>query len=424
MSQNDPASPGNLVPAHRMQRMTGRDPHEGHRAATPLELLFDLTFVIAFGLSAAQLAHLLAAGHVGAGIAGFVFTTFGVCWAWINFSWFASAYDTDDWVYRITTMLQMVGVIVLALGIPPVYSSIEHGEHVDNRVLVAGYVIMRIAMVFQWLRAAHDDPARRRTCLTYATAITVAQIGWVAAIFIHTSVATTLAIYAVLMLVEFLGPWVAETRKGRTPWHAHHIAERYSLVVIIALGEGVVGTVASLSAVVDEQGWTMDAALVALAGTALTFGMWWVYFVLPAAPILHAHKELAFGFGYGHIVIFGAIVATGAGLHTAAYYIEHQSTLDSAQTILTVAVPVAVYILAIFVMYTYLVRTIDAFHLLLLAGSGGVLVAAVLLASVGVTMSVCLLVVTLAPIVVVVGYEFIGHRHAADAIGAALSQEL
>ena len=70
MSQNDPASPGNLVPAHRMQRMTGRDPHEGHRAATPLELLFDLTFVIAFGLSAAQLAHLLAAGHVGAGIAG------------------------------------------------------------------------------------------------------------------------------------------------------------------------------------------------------------------------------------------------------------------------------------------------------------------------------------------------------------------
>ncbi len=52
------------------------------------------------------------------GIVGFCFATFAVSWAWINFSWFASAYDTDDWVYRLTTMVQMVGVIVLALGLP------------------------------------------------------------------------------------------------------------------------------------------------------------------------------------------------------------------------------------------------------------------------------------------------------------------
>src|SRR5690349_23032670 len=155
--------------------MSGRDPHEAHRVATPLELLFDLTFVIAFGVAASELAHMLAENHLGAGLAGFAFATFAVSWAWINFSWFASAYDTDDWVYRLTTMLQMVGVVVLALGIPPVYSSIYEGEHVDNRVLVAGYVVMRVAMVLQWLRAARQDPTRRRACLTYATSITVAQ---------------------------------------------------------------------------------------------------------------------------------------------------------------------------------------------------------------------------------------------------------
>ncbi len=54
---------------------------------------------------------------------------------------------------------------------------------------------------------------------------------------------------------------------GGTPWHAHHIAERNGLLTIIALGEGVVGTVASLSAVVAEHGWTTDAVLVAVAGT-------------------------------------------------------------------------------------------------------------------------------------------------------------
>ncbi|TQL70843.1 low temperature requirement A protein (LtrA), partial [Nocardioides albertanoniae] len=98
--------------------MTGRDPQEEHRASTPLELLFDLTFVVAFGTSGNELAHQLAAGHVTAGIIAFCFATFAICWAWINYSWMASAYDTDDWAFRLLTMVQMVGVIVMALGLP------------------------------------------------------------------------------------------------------------------------------------------------------------------------------------------------------------------------------------------------------------------------------------------------------------------
>ena len=90
--------------------MSGRDPDEGHRSATPLELLYDLTFVVAFGIAADELAHYLADGHYRTGILGFVFATFAVSWAWINYSWFASAYDTDDWVMRLATMVQMVGV--------------------------------------------------------------------------------------------------------------------------------------------------------------------------------------------------------------------------------------------------------------------------------------------------------------------------
>ena len=103
---------------HTVRRMVGRDPHESGRAATPLELFFDLTFVIAFGTAADQLAHALAEDHVSDGIVGFCFATFAVSWAWINFTWFASAYDTDDWIFRLTTMVQMVGVLVLALGCP------------------------------------------------------------------------------------------------------------------------------------------------------------------------------------------------------------------------------------------------------------------------------------------------------------------
>src|SRR5258708_37250797 len=100
------------------RRMLGRDPLEEHRAATPLEQLFDLTFAACFGLAASDLAAVLAMGHYWAGLIGFGFASFAICWAWINFSWFSSAYDTDDWVFRIVTMVQMIGVLVLAAGLP------------------------------------------------------------------------------------------------------------------------------------------------------------------------------------------------------------------------------------------------------------------------------------------------------------------
>src|SRR6185312_4902163 len=65
-------------------------------------------------------------------------------------------FDTDDWKYRVTTLVQMVGVIILALGLPPMFASIDHGT-LDNGVMVLGYVVMRLAMVAQWLRAARQS---------------------------------------------------------------------------------------------------------------------------------------------------------------------------------------------------------------------------------------------------------------------------
>jgi low temperature requirement protein LtrA len=401
--------------------MGGRDPAESHRAATPLELLFDLTFVVAFGMAADELAHYLVEDHVRAGLLGFALATFSITWAWINFSWFASAYDTDDWVFRLATMVQMVGVIVLALGLPDMFASIDEGETVDNRVMVAGYIVMRVALLFQWLRAARQDPDRRSACLTYATAISVAQAGWVVLLIAEMSVAATFVCAGLLVLVEFAGPWIAETRKGGTPWHAHHIVERYGLLVIIALGEGVVGTIASLSAVVGPEGpgWSLDAAVVAVAGTALTFGMWWIYFILPAGPVLHAYRlARSFGWGYGQIPVIGAVVATGAGLHVAAYYLEEASVLGAHATVLCVVVPVAVYVLGIFAVYAFLTRSLDPLHLWLLAGSAVLLAAPLPLAGAGVSMPWCLIVLSLSPWVTVIGYELRGHRHNAEVIAA------
>ena len=99
---------------------------------------------------------------------------FAIWWAWMNFTWFASAYDTDDVPYRLLTLVQMAGVLVLAAGVPPAFDT------PDFTAITIGYVIMRIAMVRQWLRAAASDPGRPTTALRYAIGISIVQIGWVA----------------------------------------------------------------------------------------------------------------------------------------------------------------------------------------------------------------------------------------------------
>jgi low temperature requirement protein LtrA len=398
---------------HRVARMAGRDPGESHRAATPLELLFDLTFVVAFGIAADELAHYLAEDHISTSLLGFSFAAFAISWAWINFSWFASAYDTDDWVFRLLTLLQMVGVLVLALGIADVFASIDEGAYVDNGVMVAGYVVMRVAMVAQWTRAARQDPARRPAAMTYVVTILVAQAGWVALAIAHTSVGTMFAWAAGLILIELGGPYLAETRKGGTPWHPHHIAERYGLMVIIALGEAILGTIAALGAIVgpEGEGWSVEAAVVGLAGVTLTFGMWWIYFVVPCGEILARRRGRSFGWGYGHIPLFAAVVAAGAGLHVAAYLVEGKTELDVFGTLLTTAIPVAIYVLGIFVLYAYLTQTIDPFHFLLIGLSVAMVGAAVAMAAAGVSIEWCLLVLSLVPWITVVGYELVGHRH-------------
>lgn len=402
---------------HHARRMGGRDPHEAHRVATPLELLFDLTFVVSFGFAASQYAHALAEGHWSTALLGFAFASFAICWAWINFSWFASAYDTDDWIFRLMTMAQMIGVLVLAIGLPRLFASLEDSDgDADNAVMVLGYVIMRVALVLQWLRAARQDPARRRACLTYAVAVSIAQAGWAAQIFIDLPPAATFVFICVLAAIEMAGPMLAERRDGGTPWHAHHIAERYGLFAIIALGEGVVGTVASLSAVVEAQGWTLDTALVCVAGVGLTFGMWWIYHMLPSAVVLHQHRERSFVWGYGQMLVVTAIVATGAGLHVAAYHLEHKAHIGAVATLLVTAVPVAVFVASIYALYYHLVRRFDPFHLWLLGLTGLVLLGTVLAALAGLGTPACLCLLTLAPVVTVVGYELRGHRHQAEAL--------
>lgn len=403
--------------AHRLRRMGGRDPGEAGRTATTLELFFDLTFVVSFGIASSEAAHYLAEGHAGTAVFGFVFAMFAIVWAWINNTWFSSAFDTDDWFCRIATMVQMVGVIVLALGLPAMVESLDRGAPAENLIMIVGYVIMRVALVAQWLRAAVQSPSHRRVALTYALSVVAAQLMWISTLLAREwPMSAFLALLVTAALVDVAGPSFAE-RRG-TPWHAHHLAERYTLLTIIALGEIILGTVTSVSALIAESGWSAETFLLLCAGVLLAFGMWWIYGAIPAGHVLEVHRHRAFVWGYGHIVVFVAIAAVGAGLHLAAYAIEGHTVLSDQQSVLAVAIPVALYLVSVAGLNVLLIgpgtRDLGAsrrFQAVIAGGSLAPLLVAVLLSAPGVDVGfgACLAIIAASPLVLVIGWEISGH---------------
>jgi len=122
---------------------------------------------------------------------------------WINFTWFASAFDTDDWLQQLLTMVQMIGAIILALGIPTVFESIDDGEAFKYTVVAAEYVVMRVSLIGMWLRVAIQDPANRRVALRYAVFNAVIQAGRVTVAFLQIDNVPLAATFTV-------GFWAAE----------------------------------------------------------------------------------------------------------------------------------------------------------------------------------------------------------------------
>lgn len=318
--------------------MTGRDPGEAHRTATPLELFVDLCFVVAVAQASSSLHHALADGHYASGALRFALVFFTVWWAWMNFTWFASAYDPDDTPYRLTVLVQITGSLVLAAGVSRAF------DHGDLLVITLGYVVLRTALAALWLRAGLADPARRRTTLRFATGVTVCQLGWITLLFLPAQ--ARLPGIGVMILAEVLVPVWAQSA-GMTPWHPHHIAERYELFTLIVLGESVAAATVAVRGAFDRHHGT--GALYALAGGGLltAFAMWWLYFTRPAHTLLattHQAHRRRFPWAYGHYLIFASATAEGAGLAAYADHLTRRTGMSAVGAALAVTVPATVFL--------------------------------------------------------------------------------
>src|SRR5829696_8708455 len=281
--------------------MVARPTDEEHRSATALELFFDLCFVVAVAQAASALEHEVAEAHVGDGVVGYATVFFAIWWAWMNFTWFASAYDTDDIAYRLTTLLQITGALILAAGVP------EAMDGSDFATITAGYVVMRLAMVTQWLRAAGGDPPHRRSSLRFAAGIAAVQLGWVLRLALPEGLG--MASFLVLVACELAVPIWAE-RAAPTSWHPRHIAERYGLFTLIVLGECVLASTLAIQSALATDAVLADLATTAAGGLLTVFGMWWLYFSKESHELLTSLRA-GIVWGYGHYLIFAAAAAVG-----------------------------------------------------------------------------------------------------------------
>ncbi|CNF53391.1 Probable low temperature requirement protein A [Mycobacterium tuberculosis] len=333
-------------------RMRARPVDEPHRAASPLELLFDLTFVVAVAAVTARFAHDIAGGHAAGGLLPFLQVFFAVWWAWMNFTWFASSYDTDDVAYRLLTMLQMAGVLVLAAGVPAAF------DHGDYGAVTFGYLIMRVGLVAQWVRAGIEDPAGRRTAFRYAAGIGLLQVGWLLRLLLdETGVlppSARVPAFAALALLELAVPRWAE-RAAPTAWHPHHIAERYGLFTIILLGESVLAATRGVAGALEEDEISSPFVVIAVSGLVVLFALWWLYFLAPAGEGLNDRRHRSYRWGYGHYFLFSALAALGAGLEVAVEQSAHDVHSSPQAVCYAVAVPLAAFLAVLWLIHASIV---------------------------------------------------------------------
>ncbi|WP_316784725.1 low temperature requirement protein A [Streptomyces sasae] len=325
--------------------MVGRNPGEPHRSATSLELFFDLCFVVAVAQASTSLRGALEAGDYAGGSLRFALVFFTIWWAWMNFTWLASAYDPDDVPYRLTVLVQITGSLVLAAGVARAF------QEGDLRVVTVGYVLLRTGLAALWLRAAWSDTGRWRTALRFATGVMACQAGWIGLLFVPDSARLTGIM--VLIAAELSVPVWAQAA-GMTPWHPHHIAERYELFTLIVLGESVAAATAAVRGAFDRH---HDAgALYALAagGLLMVFALWWLYFAWPAHTFLatthQAHRK-RFTWAYGHYLIFTAATAEGAGLAVYADHITGRAHVPPLAAGTAVTLPAAIFLISVWAVH-------------------------------------------------------------------------
>ena len=362
-----------LRPRPWRRPMVAREHSEGHRQASWLELLFDLSFVVAVAQAASQFEHALAAGHPGSGLVSYFLVFAAIWWAWMAFTWFANVFDTDDVPYRLLMLVMIAGSLGLAAGVPQL-------AQLDFRIGVISYVVMRLAYVLQWVRVFRNgDPVWRPVALKIIVLTTISQAGWV--LFLWVPLEWRVPVFIVWFAVDVATPILAGW-DARTGGHRGHIVERYGLFTLIVLGESIAAATVAVGGAISTEVAAVPLLTLAAGGLIVVFSLWWIYFDFSTgrAPELGRVPQIVWG--YGHYFLFAGLAAIGAGLALAVAWITDPAhiALPERGVALVVGTAVAVVLLTIALIEAAAEHRYETRHLLTKVGAAAAAIGAALAA--------------------------------------------
>lgn len=286
----------------------------------PLELFFDLVFVLAV----TQCTALMVEHPTWEGIGEGILVLGLMWWSWVGFSWLTSVVDPEVGAVRLAIFAAMAALLIVALSIPGAFGN----EAVEFAV---AYGVVRVGHIALFVLASRDDPALRHSvrALAASTALGVGLL--VAGAVIGGD--GQIVLWVIALLLDMAGPYFF----GAEGWKLApgHFAERHWLIIIVALGESVVAL-----GVGSEAGLTAGVIAAAVLGMALVSELWWTYFdvvalvgsmrLARAAPGREQNDLARDAYSYMHFLLVAGIVLAAFGLHETLAHVSDPLALVPA----------------------------------------------------------------------------------------------
>ncbi len=279
---------------------------------TPLELFFDLVFVLAL----TQCTALMAAEPTWEGLAKGLLILGVLWWSWVGYAWLTSVVDPEEGVVRLAMFGAMAGLLVSALCVPEAFDDL-------GLLFACSYGVVRAGQIVLFLLASRDDAGLRRSVVGLAASTAVGVGLLVAASFADGGLQGGL--WALALALDMGGPYVT----GAEGWKLvpGHFADRHGLIVIIALGESIVAIGVGAEAGVDA-----GVVVAAVLGIAVAAALWWMYFDVVALVAERRLSNAAAGrerneiardsFSYLHFPMVAGIVLLALGLKKTLEHVE------------------------------------------------------------------------------------------------------
>jgi low temperature requirement protein LtrA len=248
-AQTQPARPGLDPSTDQEQRVT------------PLELFFDLVFVLSFTQVTASMAEHPTWTGIGEGL----LILAAVWWAWAAYGWLTNAIDADENVNRLCMFAAMAAMLLVSLAIPEAFGA-------EGLLFAGAYLFVRAMHLILYVRNTRreGDQDNLGAILGLAPGFLFSSLLFVVGGALEGD--ARVVIWTIAVLADYATPLVFGNENFRL--HPGHFAERHGLIVIIAFGESIV----AIGAGASEIELTGRVVLAATLGFAVTAALWWTYF--------------------------------------------------------------------------------------------------------------------------------------------------